>query len=200
MATGNTKRIRRHPDTTRKLILDAAEEVMINEGYAAVSSRRIAQEIGLNAATIHYYYPTTDDLFIALHQRMTEQQLANIEAVLKSSNPLKKLWKYQSDWTKSALSLEFCALANHRKSIQGVVAEVTDKARASQAAALQRSMGDTASQAGEIPAVALATILVAIARLLANEERVGITCGHDEVRGLVEKLLGLAAFRKTPRR
>lgn len=163
---------------------------MINEGYAAVSSRRIAQEIGLNAATIHYYYPATDDLFIALHQRMTEQQLTNIEAVLASSNPLKKLWKYQSDWTKAALSLEFCALANHRKAIQDVVAEVTDKARALQATALQRSMGDAASPAGEIPAVALAAILVAIARLLANEERVGITCGHEEVRGLVEKLLG----------
>jgi hypothetical protein len=34
--------------------------------------------------------------------------------------------------------------------------------------------------------VALTTIIVAIGRLLANEERVWITAGHDEVRRFVE--------------
>ena len=41
----------------------------------------------------------------------------------------------------------------------------------------------------KVPPVALGIILVAIGRLLANEGRVGITSGHEEVRNLVEALI-----------
>jgi AcrR family transcriptional regulator len=103
------KRIRRDPDTTRGLILDATEKLMTEEGYAAVSSRRIALELGLNAATVHYYYPTTDDVFIALHRRMTDRQLKQIEVVIASQEPLRAFWEFQSGWTQTALGVEFVA-------------------------------------------------------------------------------------------
>src|SRR5262245_19068772 len=48
LATETRKRVRRDPDTTRGLILDTTEKLMVEEGYAAVSSRRVAQELGLS--------------------------------------------------------------------------------------------------------------------------------------------------------
>lgn len=189
MEAVRTKRIRRDPDTTRKLILDATERLMVAEGYAAVSSRRVAQEIGVNAATIHYYYPTTDDLFIALHQRMTYQQLVEIEAVLAEPNPLQALWDFQSNWSQSALGIEFLALANHRKSIQHVLASTTDNARDLQAGALERAVEAAGLDTSIVSPLALTTILIAIARALANEEGVGIARGHDEVRAVVRRAL-----------
>ncbi len=191
------KRIRRDPETTRKLILDAAEQVMVAEGYAAVSSRRVAQEIGVNAATVHYYYPTTDDLFIALHERMTSQQLVELQRVLAQPTPLQALWDFQSNWSHSALGVEFIALSNHRKSIQRVLADTTDEARDRQAAALERAASDAGIDTSRVSPLALTTILVAIARTLANEERVGITRGHDEVRAAVN--LALASLVRSPR-
>jgi AcrR family transcriptional regulator len=179
------KRIRRNPETTRKLILDATQRVMLEEGYAAVSSRRIAQDLGLNPATIHYYYPTTDDLFIALHRRMTEQQLIELEAVLSGESPLEALWAFQSSWSQSALGVEFIALSNHRKGIQAVLARATDDARGVQTRALEQAVAAAGFDTSRIPPIALTTILIAIARALANEERVGITRGHEEVRGVV---------------
>lgn len=190
MEAVRTKRIRRDPETTRKLILDAAEHIMVAEGYAAVSSRRVAQKIGVNPATIHYYYPATDDLFIALHQRMTSQQLGEMEAVLAAENPLRALWNFQSSWSQSALGVEFIALSNHRKNIQEVLAKTTDDARDAQACALERAMGAIAIPSHVSP-LALTTILIAIARALANEERVGISRGHEEVRAAVEWALTL---------
>ena len=167
-------------------ILDATERVMVEEGYAAVSSRRIAQDLGLNSATIHYYYPMTDDLFIALHRRMTERQIVELDAVLAANNPLEALWKFQSGWGQSALGVEFIALANHRKSIRQVLADVTDDARDVQARALERAVGSMSIDPVLLPPIALTTIVVAIARALANEERVGITHGHKEVRAVVD--------------
>jgi AcrR family transcriptional regulator len=176
------KRIRRDPETTRTLILDTTERIMVDEGYAAVSSRRIAQELGINGATVHYYYPATDDLFIALHKRMTERQLTELESVLSAADPLNALWEFQSGWVQSALGVEFLALANHRKSIRDVLARTTDTAREAQTEALAASLSRTAIAPGVLPPIALTTILTANARTLANEERVGIARGHPEVR------------------
>lgn len=184
------KRVRRDPETTRNLILDATERIMVDEGYAAATTRRVAQEIGVNAATIHYYYPTTDDLFIALHQRMTERQQAELDKVMQTDDPLRALWTYQSQWSQSALGVEILALANHRKGIRDVLARATNDARTAQAEALVAATGPSQIDGVVLPPVAATVILTAIARALANEERVGITRGHAEVRGFVDWALG----------
>ena len=184
------RRIRRDPDTTRALILDAAERLMVEEGYASVSSRRVAQDIGLNAATVHYYYAATDDLFVALHRRMTDRQVAALEAVLDAENPLEAFWALQSGEGQSALGVEFLALANHRKALATTFAQSTSEARQSFAARLAGASG-AALDAQQ--ALALVTALTAIGRLLANEARVGLGAGHAEVRGLVADLLRRAA-------
>jgi AcrR family transcriptional regulator len=36
------KRTRRDPDSSRKLILDATEKIMLEDGYASVTTRRVA--------------------------------------------------------------------------------------------------------------------------------------------------------------
>lgn len=180
------KRIRRDPETTRGLILDTTERLMVDEGYAAVTSRRVAQELGINGATVHYYYPTTDDLFVALHARMTERQVAEFEQVLAAEDPIGALWDFQSGWAQSALGVEFLALANHRKSLRDVIAMTTDNARDAQTQALARIASQTSIDPKILPPIALTTMLTAIARTLANEERVGITRGHDEVRAFVD--------------
>lgn len=179
------KRIRRDPDTTRTLILDTTERLMVEEGYAAVSSRRIAQELGINGATVHYYYPATDDVFIALHQRMTERQLAEFESVLSAPDPLDAFWQFQSGWVQSALGVEFLALANHRKSIRETLARTTSAARDTQSHFLASSLSGSAIDPDVLSPIALATLLTAVARTLANEERVGISRGHEEVRKFV---------------
>lgn len=180
------KRIRRDPETTRGLILDATERLMVEEGYAAVSSRRVAQELGLNAATVHYYFPTTDDLFIALHRRMTDRQLEAVETVLASEDPLKAFWSFQSGWSQTALGVEFLALSNHRKAICDTLAGFTNDARRTQTERLMAAVRGLSVDPAVLPPIALTTILVAVGRLLANEERVGITEGHAEVRAFTE--------------
>ena len=180
------KRIRRDPDTTRMLILDTTERIMVEEGYAAVSSRRVAQELGINGATVHYYYPATDDIFIALHKRMTERQLAEFQQLLMADDPLRALWEFQSGWAQSALGVEFLALANHRKSIRDVLASTTEEARDVQTQSFARLCGTSVIDPELLPPIAMTTILLAVARALANEERVGITHGHQEVRQFVD--------------
>lgn len=186
MTAERKKRIRRDPDTTRRLILDATEQLMVEEGYAAVSSRRVAQLLGLNAATVHYYYPTTDDLFVALHRRMTDRQLAELDEALASKEPLAAYWRAQSGGAQTALGVEFLALSSHRKAICEILGRSTNDAREAQTQRLEAAVGELSVDPEVLPPIALATILIAVGRLLANEERVGITSGHAEVRGAID--------------
>ncbi|AOR78785.1 TetR/AcrR family transcriptional regulator [Novosphingobium resinovorum] len=183
------KRIRREPAETRTLILDATEALMRTEGYAAVSTRRVAKEAGLTASLVHYYYPETDNLFVDLHRRMTERQVAELGQILGCGDPVTALWEYQAGWAQSALGVEFIALANHRKTIKPLIAVRTEEARDVQAAALAGALERAGVDSAVLPPEALAMMLVGIARTLANEERVGITRGHAEVRGFVDWLL-----------
>jgi len=48
---------------------------MLSEGYAAVTSRRVAAEAGLKPQLVHYYFRTMDDLFLALYRRRADQGL-----------------------------------------------------------------------------------------------------------------------------
>jgi AcrR family transcriptional regulator len=58
------------PDAkNRSVLLDAAEQLMLEEGYAAVTSRRVAEKAALKPQLVHYYFRTMDDLFLAAFRR-----------------------------------------------------------------------------------------------------------------------------------
>ena len=179
------KRARRDPDTSRKLILDATEKIMVEEGYASVTTRRVAKEVGVNSALIHYYFSTTDDLFAALHRRMTERQLEELKEIFKSDDPLRAFWDFQTSWAHSKLAVEFFALASHRQSLKRNISETTEQARNLQAKALRSHLAIPKEAAGLSP-IGLVTLLVGIARMLVNEENLGIATGHAEARAFVE--------------
>ena len=65
------------PDAkNRGLLLDAAEQLMLEEGYAAVTSRRLASKAGLKPQLVHYYFRTMEDLFLEVFRRRAEEGLS----------------------------------------------------------------------------------------------------------------------------
>jgi len=186
LVPGKKRRVRREPEAARTLILDVTQRLMLDEGYAAVSTRRNAKEAGLAAALVHYYFPTTDELFIALHRRLTDRQLEELRIVLASENPIRSLWEFQTTWTHASLGVEFMALANHRKAIREEIARRTESARDVQAELLEPFLNRSQSRPGSCNALSIATLLMGVARTLVNEESIGIMRGHEDVRALVE--------------
>jgi AcrR family transcriptional regulator len=49
-----------------RAILDAARELFVAEGYSNVSIRKIAEKIEYSPAAIYSYFPSKDDIFLAL--------------------------------------------------------------------------------------------------------------------------------------
>ena len=73
---------------TRSVLLDAAEALLLEEGYAAVTSRRVGERAGANSALIHYYFESMDGLFVELFRRGAERGLERQTAALQSPQPL----------------------------------------------------------------------------------------------------------------
>src|SRR5271165_5134390 len=81
------------PDAkNRGVLLDAAEQLMLEEGYAAVTSRRVAEKAALKPQLVHYYFRTMDDLFLAAFRRRAEEGLEVQAQVLQARQPLWALW------------------------------------------------------------------------------------------------------------
>lgn len=183
------RRRRPHDDSaTRTALLDAAEALMLEEGYAAVSSRRIANKAGLPNA-IHYYFETMDDLFIELFRRGATRSLARQEEVLASPQPVWAFWDLLLDRSNGGLNTEFIALANHRKAIRAEIAESSRTFRRAQLAALACVIKTPKSADASSSPEALVLLLSAVSRFLITENAFGLDIGHAEVLEFVERCI-----------
>lgn len=174
---------------TRQALIRAAQEIMLAEGYAAVTSRRVAAAAGVKPPLVHYYFPTMDDLFLAAFRSGAEANLEVQRKALASGRPLQAMWEVNNDRRGTALLLEFMALANHRKEIRSEVAAYAERFREAQLAALTLILRDRGADSGAITPMALSVLLGSVSRTLVMESALGITMGHQELTALVDKYL-----------
>src|SRR4029450_2817569 len=125
----STRRLGAQDSATRHALLDAAQRVLLEEGYAAVTSRRVAAKAGLKPQLVHYYFRTMDDLFLALVRRGAEQNLERHARARESEQPLRALWEFSNDPAGATLTMEFSALGNHRKAIRAELAAYAEQFR-----------------------------------------------------------------------
>lgn len=187
--TRTARRVGAEDSTTRAALLDAAQRLMLDEGYASVTSRRVAAKAGLKPQLVHYYFRTMDDLFLALFRRGAEQNVVRQERALASAQPLRALWAFSSERAGTVLTMEFAALANHRKTIRAEVAAYAERFRRLQADALVRVLDARTKGTEAFSPATVPVLITAIAQILVMEEALGITTGHAETRALVERQL-----------
>src|SRR3954470_5842231 len=187
----STRRVGTTASKTRDALLDAVERLMIKQGYSGVSYRAIAAQAGVTAGLVQYYFPAQDDIFVSAIRRRSEQNVARLSQLLQENaeHPLRVLWDYSRDESTAALTTEFLALGNHRKSIQAVIAEVTEQVRQIQLTALVDRFGSGPIGDTGLSTEALLFLLTGIPKLLRLEEGVGVTTAHAPVVQAFEHFL-----------
>jgi TetR/AcrR family transcriptional regulator, transcriptional repressor for nem operon len=79
----------------REEILSAAKLHAQAHGYAGLNFRDLAEEIGIKAASIYYYFPSKADLAVAVARRYWEDSAAYLDSLLEDSpSPLAALRRY----------------------------------------------------------------------------------------------------------
>jgi len=198
MAEG--RRPRAATEEKRKRILDATEEIMLKDGYAAVSSRTVATAVGIQAPLVHYYFPTIDDLFVAVLRRRAGRNVERMAEALASPEPLRAWWRLASDPRGTALFVELLAAANHRPALKAEVGGIARDVRHMQMEALDTLLGEYGVDAGAFPPPLVAAAIQGLAFSAVQDHAAGYDTAPDQVIAAMDRLVDrLEARRRTLR-
>ncbi len=194
MAT--SRRIGAEDSKTRAQLLDAAERLLLAEGYAAVTSRRVAATAELKPQLVHYYFRTMDDLFLEVFRRRAEENLARFARAIAEDGSLRNLWRLSADPRGAAFMAEFVALANHRKEIRAEVARYAERFRSAQVDAVRAALAAHGIDEERLPPIVALLGMTGLTQVMALEGTLGMTSGHATTIAFVEQAIAALEARQ----
>lgn len=172
--------------TAEEALLDAAERVLVNAGYAGISTRRLAEEAGVNHGLVHYYFGSVENLMLAVFERFTDRLVERQRAMYAADVPFLEKWRTAMGFMEEDLAAgypkiwaELQAAAMNDEELQRRVRAVYETWRsvltdAFTAAAREYRVSDAA-----VPA--LVTLVMTFTVGMFNERLVGIEAGHADL-------------------
>lgn len=192
------RRPRAATEEKRTRLLDATEELMLTEGYAAVSSRGVAAAAGINAPLLHYYFPTLDDLFVAVLRRRSDRNVDRMAEALASPEPLRAWWELASDSRGTALFVELMAAANHRPALKSELGEVARRVRAMQMERLTTLLDEYGLDPEVFPPPLVAAAVQGLAFSVVMDQAAGYDTSPAEAASAMGRLVDrLEAARRS---
>ena len=169
-------------------MLDAAEAVLRDEGYGALTSRRVAELTGVKQRLVYYYFETMDELIVETFRRLSARDLERSRQALASNHSLREIWDICVRTADTRMVQEFMALANRIESLQLEVREYIEESRKLHVAALTRAMGGS-DLAKSISPAAAAIFATSAALAMHREVQVGVTAGHADVISVIDAFI-----------
>ena len=177
---------------TEGAFLDAAERLLVEVGYAGITTRRVAEEAGANKGLVHYYFGSMENLLVRVLERFTERLIARQRAMYAADVPFVEKWRqamryldddreYQRVWC------ELQAFAWRRPELRERVAHVDDEWRA----VLRDALAEPRERYGiEMPLEALVALVITFNEGIMLERLSGIETGQAELLDWIEDWLG----------
>lgn len=173
--------------------LDAAERLLVEVGYAAITTRRLASEAGVNQGLVHYYFGSMDNLLVRVLERFTERLILRQRAMYAADAPFIEKWRqamryldedfasgYQKVW------YELQAMAWNKPELRERVAHVTEEWRAVLRETFERARREHPI---EIPLDALVALVATFNEGIILERLSGIDTGHRALLAWIDDWL-----------
>lgn len=170
-------------------MLDAAEATLLEEGYGALTSRRIAERVGVKQRLVYYYFQTMDELITETFRRMAQRELERMRHTLETQMPVRQLWDVCIQTTDSRVTSEFMALAYRNEALRNEVIFFIEESRRLQAQAIRQALA-LSGIAGPSDPDALALLATGVALAITREQALGVELGHASLIRMVEAFLG----------
>jgi len=162
-------------------LLDAAEHLLLEIGYAQITTRRLAERAGVNHGLVHYYFGSMDNLLARVLERFTERLIARQRAMYAAGDvPFIDKWRaamryLDTDRSYQKVWYELQALAWSRPELRERVARVNAEWRA----VLSEALAEPHERYGiEMPLDALVSLVITFNEGIILERLAGIEAGH----------------------
>lgn len=171
---------------TRAILMDAVENVMREDGYGALTARKVAERAGLKHQLVYYYFQTLEDLLIATYERHIERYLERVQAALETERPLHAFWHAHANPIDATLNMEFLSMANHNEAIRTRTIAFGEHVRRLGLEKLDKAFHRPESGKEAVNPFAVTMVISSIGSVLGLEAAIGISGGHPETRALIE--------------
>ena len=135
-------------DTAQRL-LEAAKSRLLADGYADLSTRKVAAEAGVPLSQIHYHFGSRKGLVLALLERENELLIGRQRALFGQVTPLWQRYEQACDFLEQDLASgyvrilqEMIAAGWSDESIAGRVRAAVDGWRRTLTEVVERDLGD----------------------------------------------------------
>jgi len=178
--------------TAEGALLDAAERLLVDSGHAAVTTRRLAEEAGVNHGLVHYYFGSIESVLARTLERFTSRLIERQRALYAAEGPFLDKWRQamaylEADAHYQKIWLELQALAWNRPDLRARIARVTEEWRA----VLTEAFAQPRAEHGiEMPLPALAALVATFNQGIMLERLIGIDEGHADLLAWIEEVLG----------
>lgn len=171
---------------TRSALMDAVENVMREDGYGALTARKVAERAGLKHQLVYYYFQTLDDLLIATYERHIERYLHRLEEAFRAERPLHAFWQVHANPVDATLNSEFLSMANHNEAIRSRTVAFGEEVRTLGLERLEERFHRPDGGSEAVNPFAVTMAITAIGSMLGLEHAIGISGGHAQTRALIE--------------
>jgi AcrR family transcriptional regulator len=178
--------------TAEGAILDAAERLLVEVGSAGITTRRLAEEAGVNHGLVHYYFGSIENVLVRTLDRFTERLVARQRAMYAEDIPFIEKWRtamrflVEEDVRYEKVWLELQALAWNRPEMREHLASVDEQWRS----VLTEAFAEPREQLGiDMQPEALVSLVVTFNLGIMVERLSGITTGHTELLDWIDRFL-----------
>lgn len=171
-------------------MVNAAEHILQERGYGELTSRSVAEHVGVKQRLVYYYFRTMDELIVETFKQLSIREMQRFQEVFETNHSPRAIWKVFAETTDTKLVSEFMALANRSDALREQVTAHIEEARKLQVAALEKAL---TANGRPLPLAPVATIILATATALAlhREAGLGVTSGHAEVFAAIEQFIDI---------
>jgi AcrR family transcriptional regulator len=114
---------------TADAILAAARQCLVNEGYAALSTRKVAVAAGAPLSQVHYHFGSRSGLVVAVMHEENRRRLARQVEMYAADAPLWKRYEQACDFLDDDLESGFVRLLQELLAAGWSVDEIAEPAR-----------------------------------------------------------------------
>ncbi len=173
-------------------LLDAAERLLVEVGYAGITTRRLAQEAGVNHGLVHYYFGSIENVLLRTLERFTARLIRRQREMYAADMPFIEKWRtamrylMSEDVTYEKIWLELQALAWNHPELRERVARVEEEWRD----VLLEAFDEPRREYGiDMPLDALVSLVITFNLGIMLERRLGIETGQRELLDWIDRWL-----------
>ena len=173
-------------------LLNAAERLLVEVGHSGITTRRLAEEAGVNHGLVHYYFGSIENVLVRTLERFTERLIERQREMYAADLPFIEKWRtamrylVEEDVRYEKVWMELQALSWNRPEMRERLAAVDGRWRA----VLTEAFAEPREQLEiDMPLDALVSLVVTFNIGIMVERLSGITTGHEELLAWIDSYL-----------